>query len=201
MKQKIRLLSYTELKQKITEQQNPIAQHLGAYLYAACARKGEITRPDYYHAPKRAGEMSILNDDLYFERNLLRLRVKTTKTKSDSTYRIIPLNPEKEKWLCELLVNWQQNHKTYLQNLNLLHMTKNELFPLSASFAYYVIKKNFGFNPHKFRAMRATHYLLGNVTGKSMPIDKLAIIGGWSNLQTIQRSYSGVMMEDIANVV
>lgn len=203
MQTKTGLSSYTELKEKIIGQQNPIAQHLSAFIYAGCARKGEISRPDYFHAPKRLGEMSIQAQDLYFEpnstgQNLLRLKIKTTKTKSDITQRIVPLNSDKEKWLCDILLNWKENYSGYLAAMNLKNKTPTELFPFSSAYTYYLIKKNFGFKPHRFRAMRATHYLVGSVTGKPMSPDHVARIGGWNNLQTLFKYYAGVMMDDIS---
>lgn len=199
---KIPTPNYETIKAIIPMLDDDLTKYLTAFAYAGCARIGEITRPDIWHAPKRAQESSIMESDIYTKieptGKRIYLRIKTTKTKSSLTERNVPLNPEKESWLCNLLQKYIQEYNSILNEIQLKDYHQGELFPFRPSWAYRKIIKYLGFNPHILRHARATHYLRGDITGRPMTLEFVAKIGGWSNLSTLSKRYSGVIMDDVS---
>jgi hypothetical protein len=199
---KIQIPSYETLKEIIPSIDDSLSKYLIAFTYAGCARIGEIVRPDTWHAPSRKGEPSLKEDNIYMrqeDRGLrLYLQIKTTKRKSGLIERNIPIHVEKEKWLCSLIQNWLQEYEAFLPMQKIKNYQEGELFPFNPSCAYKRIKTATGLNPHKLRGARATHYLRGDVTGKPMSLEFVAKIGGWSNVSTLSKYYSGVVMDDVS---
>lgn len=205
MQKKIIIPEYEELKELLLSIKQPLARALCCYLYAGCARKGEIVRPDYWHAPKRKGEPSIQEKDIFYKTEKfgrrLYLRVKSTKRGTKTAYRLVPLNPNKEKWLCNELIHWKDMFKSYVPVMNVKNRLPNELFPFSPGYAYKLVTRYCEFNPHLFRHARATHYLTGEVTGNPLSPDYVAKIGGWMNINTLYKTYSHALMGQVSEAV
>jgi len=126
--------SYEKIKEMISTCEDKEAQSIGALAYGSGARVSELN-----HITK----IDIQIKDKYMEINCIVLK-KRYKTKlNQSRIAIIRLD---EDWIIEPIKRLMQGKQD-----------QDILVPMYRMKIYRILMKEFGFNPHFFRALRATH--------------------------------------------
>ena len=155
--------------------------------YGAMARIGEVVRGRY-------------NDSESIKRSQIAINPKhpqhiiyMLKTEKVQLWRRIPVNKIKETWLVRPVLLYSAQFTT-----------DEELFPHTTRWAEKVFARHFpeyGQHIHLLRKWRATHLLSGEATGKPVPIDVVARMGGWTKLDTLARVYALLTVEDYIDTI
>ncbi len=151
-------------------------------VYGAMARIGEVVRGRCTDSP------SIKRSQITFPKNYPQHIVIMIKTEKVGLWRRVPVNKIKETWLVRPILLYSAQFTT-----------EEELFPYTTRWAEKVFQRHFPeYNQHihLLRKWRATHLLSGEATGKPVPIDIVARMGGWTKLDTLAKVYALLTVED-----
>lgn len=184
-------IDYEKLKEKLSN-----IPEFGAFLkekallctvYGAMARIGEVVRGRYNSTP------SIKRSQIALSAKHPKHIVIMIKTEKVQLWRRVPINKAKETWLVRPILLYSAQFAT-----------DEELFPHTTRWAEKVFAKHFpeyGQHIHLLRKWRATHLLSGEATGKPVPIDVVARMGGWTKLDTLAKVYSLLTVEDYIHTI
>lgn len=160
--------SYEKIKQMISNCNDKEAQSIGALAYGSGARVSELNHITKIDIQKAKHFMKI---------NCIVLK-KRYKTKTNqSRIALIRLD---ETWLTEPI-----------ERLMLGKQDQDILVPMYRMKIYRILIKAFGFNPHFFRALRATH-----LSRFGLSAHQLKKFFGWSSIAPSD-FYVGLNTEDI----
>jgi len=160
--------TYNKIKEMITNCPNLQAQSIAALAYGTGARVSELNR--------------IKKIDIHEEEGYLNINcfVQKKRYKTNTNQHRIAIIRLDETWLIEpinrLLEGKQDN---------------DILIPLYRMKIYRILKKEFDFNPHFFRALRATH-----LSQLGYSAHKLKHFFGWSSIAPSD-SYVGMNTADL----
>lgn len=159
---------YEKIKEKITNCTNPQAQSIAALAYASGARVSELNNIKKIDIQEREGYLRI---------NCKVLK-KRYKTKQNQTR--IALVRLDETWLVEPIKRLSEGKQD-----------EDILIPMYRMKIYRILTKHFGFNPHFFRALRATH-----LSQLGYSAHQLKHFFGWSSISPSD-FYVGLNTEDL----
>ena len=189
---KQQVLSYDNLKQILCSIEDNEHRVFLKTTYACVARVGEIVNGKYSSNPP------LQKDNFEVTKNLLLVTLLTEKTGRIRTVPCSRIDDERqeffkknEAWLTEDIINYTR-------------VFDNKVWDKSTRWGQYVFAKYF---PEKYRQhihllrhWRASHLLSGAATGKPVPDQVVAKLGGWIGTQTLNITYDGTIIEDYVKV-
>lgn len=156
-------------------------------VYGAMARIGEVVRGRY------SGSASIKRSQITLSPKHPQHVIIMIRTEKVGLWRRVPVNKIKETWLVRPILLYSAQFAT-----------DEELFPYTTRWAEKVFQKHFpeyGQHIHLLRKWRATHLISGDATGKPVPINIVARMGGWTKLDTLARVYALLTVEDYIETI
>lgn len=160
--------SYESIKEKITNCPNPEAQSIASLAYASGARVSELN-----HITK----IDIQETEEYLRINCIVLKKRYKTKQNQNRIAVVRLD---ETWLVEPI-----------KRLMVGKQDQDVLIPMYRLKIYRILIKYFDFNPHFFRALRATH-----LSRLGYSAQQLKHFFGWSSI-TPSDFYVGLNTEDL----
>jgi len=173
------LLSYDEVRNKLTSISVLRDRAFLSLAYGTLARVGEVVKGRYkFNPPIRRNQIFIGETHIFV----------TIQTEKTGLPRRVPINMVKEPWLVQPILEYM----TYLGD-----DPNRELFPFSTRWGEKIFERWFGTQHiHLLRHWRATHLLQGVVTGAPLHSQIVARMGGWTDLGSLSKTYDGSVVED-----
>lgn len=160
--------SYEKVKEKITNCNNLEAQSIGALAYASGARVSELN-----HIKK----IDIQEKGNYLRINCIVLKKRYKTKQNQNRTAVVRLD---ESWLIDPIKRLMENKQD-----------EDILIPMYRMKIYRILIKHFNFNPHFFRALRATH-----LSQLGYSAHQLKHFFGWSSISPSD-FYVGLNTEDL----
>jgi len=162
--------SYEKVKEKITNCSNPIAKQIGALAYASGSRVSELNKIKKIDIQEDKG-----GDYLNISCIVLKKKYKTKE--NQNRIAVVRLD---EDWLVHPIMDLMRGKED-----------EDILIPMYRMKIYRILMKEFGFNPHFFRALRATH-----LSQLGYSAHQLKHFFGWSSISPSDY-YVGLNTEDL----
>lgn len=160
--------SYEKVKERITNCTNSEAQSIGALAYGSGARVSELNKIKKIDVQTKGNYLSI---------NCIVLKKRYKTKQNQNRTALIRLD---ETWIVEPI-----------QRLLVGKNDEDILVPMYRTKIYRILMKEFTFNPHFFRALRATH-----LSQLGYSAHQLKHFFGWSSISPSDY-YVGMNTEDL----